>query len=296
MSEFSDRYHRSILLFGAEGQKKLRSTSVAVLGVGGLGSPVIQHLALLGVKSIASVDDEELDDTNRNRFIGAKHTDPVPGSAKVMLADRLIREINPDVESVALPCGLVSEEAFEAVKTADWVFGCFDKDGPRAILNELCAAYERPYIDLASDVPEPGIYGGHVCVSVGGNGCLECLGLLDRKAVRRYIETEEQRDREDAIYGVPKGALDVKGPSVSPINGVIAALGATEFMVAVTGLRKPTRLQEYRGWQSKVVVSHDTPRPDCLYCKGVRGKPVESDVERYLKLAHLRSPAVPVAT
>jgi molybdopterin-synthase adenylyltransferase len=285
-----DRYHRNVLLFGAEGQRKLRSTSVLVAGAGGLGSPLIQHLALLGVARVTSVDNEELDDTNRNRFVGARHDDPVPGSPKVDLVSRMVKEINPDVDAIALPYGLVSPEAFTAVKQADRVFGCFDKDGPRAILNELCAVYEKPYIDLASDVPEPGIYGGRVCVSIDGKGCLDCLGLLDRKAVRRYLESDEHREREDEIYGIAKGALEKKGPSVSPVSGVIAALAATEFMVAVTGLRAPTRLQVYRGWQSKVVVVTDEPQPNCLICTGLRGKPAEADVERYLRLPHLGRP------
>ncbi|MCA9468315.1 MAG: ThiF family adenylyltransferase [Nitrospira sp.] len=289
MTDMPNRYHRNILLFGAEGQGKLRHTGVVVIGAGGLGSPLIQHLALLGVKRVTSVDAEELDETNRNRSIGARHDDPVPGSPKVDLMNRMIREINPDVEGIALRCGLVSEEAFGAVRNADWVFGCVDHDGPRAILNELCAAYEKPYIDLASDVPEAGAYGGRVFVSLEGEGCLNCFDLLDRKAVRRYVETVEQREQEDKIYGIHKDALEIKGPSVSPINGVIAALAATEFMAAVTGLRAPTRFQEYRGWQSKVMVNKDESKPDCLYCKGIRGKPEEADVERYLRLPHLRT-------
>jgi molybdopterin/thiamine biosynthesis adenylyltransferase len=287
MNEMPERYHRNILLFGAEGQGKLCDTTVAVAGTGGLGSPLIQHLALLGVKRVISIDDDGLDETNRNRLIGAKHDDAI-GSAKVDLMNRMIQEINPEVESIPLQRGVVSEEAFNAIRNVDWVFGCFDKDGPRAILNELCATYRKPYIDLASDVPEPGIYGGRVCVSVEGNGCLDCLGLLDRKAVRRYLETAEQREREDNIYGIDRGALEAKGPSVSPVNGVVASLAATEFMVAVTGLRAPTRLQEYRGWESKVVKITDSPRPDCLFCTGIRGNPAEADVERYLKLPHLR--------
>ena len=289
MTDMPDRYHCSTLLFGAEGQRRLSNISVAVIGTGGLGSPLIQHLSLLGVKRITSVDYDELDETNRNRFIGARHDDPVPGSPKVDLVNRMIQEINLEVESIALQCGLVSDEAFAAVQAADWVFGCFDKDGPRAILNELCSAYEKPYIDLASDVPEPGIYGGRVCVSINSNGCLDCLGLLDRKEVRRYLETTGQREWEDKIYGIDRGTLETKGPSVSPINGVVASLAATEFMAAATGLRSPTRLQEYRGWQSKVVVITDAPRPDCLCCTGIRGKLQEADVERYLRLPHLKS-------
>lgn len=288
MNALPNRYDRSMLLFGAEGQRKLRNTSVTVIGIGGLGSALVQHLALLGVKSVTSVDDDELDDTSRNRFIGARATDPVPGSAKVDLADRMIREINPDVKSKPLRCGLVSVDAFTAVRQADWIFGCLDDDGPRAILNELCAAYDRPYVDLASDVPEPGVYGGRVCVSIAGRGCLHCLGLLDPGVVRRYLETPEQRQHEDKIYGVDRGALGAKGPSVSPVNGVIASLAAVEFMAAVTGLRAPIRHQEYRGHLAKVVVITDGPAPDCPYCHDVRGVAGEADVERYLRIPHLQ--------
>lgn len=288
MKDPRERDHRSILLFGAEGQRKMRSTSVAVIGDGGLGSPLIQHLALLGVRKITPIDSEELDETNRNRFIGARDTDPVPGTLKVMISDRLIREIDPHVNRNPIAKDLVSEEGFTAVRAADWVFGCLDHDGPRAILNELTAAYGKPYVDLASDVPEPGIYGGRVCVSINGDGCLDCMDILDKQAVRRYLESPEQRQAEDKIYGITRDALEVKGPSVSPLNGVIAALAAMEFMAAVTGLRPPTRLQEYRGHLSKVVISADKSRSGCPRCLGLWKIGREADVERYLRIPHLR--------
>ncbi len=283
----AERYHRNILMFGAEGQKKLRNTSVLVAGAGGLGSAIIQPLALLGVKSIASVDDEGLDETNRNRLIGARATDPI-GMSKVLIADRNIKEINPDVDSIPLPYSIISEAAFEAVKAVDWVFGCFDGDGPRAILNELCAAYKKPYIDLASDVPEQTGYGGRVCVSLGNDRCLDCLDELDHDAVRRYFETADHLAQQNAIYGIDKMALEEKGPSVAPLNGVIASLAAMEFMVAVTGLRAPASLLRYRGHMSMVAVGRDSPRPDCHRCKGIWGKGSAAGIERYLEIPHLR--------
>lgn len=287
MTALSARYDRNIRLFGEEGQRKLRTTKVLIVGVGGLGSPSAQHMALLGVAQAALADDEELDETNRNRFAGARHDDPVPGSPKVVLAARFIREINPDVIAIPLEFSLVTPEVFAAVREADWVFGCFDADGPRFILNELCAAYAKPYIDLASDVPEGGAYGGRVCVAADGHGCLYCLNQLDEKDVQYYLATDEELVRQAAIYGIPLQDLGEAGPSVSPINGVIASLAATEFMVAVTGMRPPTRLQEYRGQISKVVVSTDPPRPDCYFCKGIRGTGANADVERYLRMRHL---------
>jgi molybdopterin/thiamine biosynthesis adenylyltransferase len=219
MISFAERYDRSIRLFGEEGQRSLRRTKVAIVGVGGLGSPLAQHMALLGVRNITLVDDDEIDDTSRNRFVGARHFDPVPGSPKVELAARLIREINPDVEVTRLKRRLVSPEAFEAIREANWIFGCFDEDGPRAILNELCSANDLPYIDLASDVPKPGIYGGRVCVSWKGNGCLHCLSQLDQDAVRRYLETEAERQQEDAVYGIARECLKKLAPRCPLLMG-----------------------------------------------------------------------------
>jgi hypothetical protein len=134
------------------------------------------------------------------------------------------------------------------------------------------------------------VYGTLVirCVCLDGNGCLSCLGQLDDKDVRRYLSTEKERAAEAAVYGIPVAALGHAGPSVSPINGVVAALAATEFMVAVTGMRPPNRLLTYHGHLSQVRISADQPQPDCYYCKGIRGTPAAADVERYLKMTHLR--------
>jgi molybdopterin-synthase adenylyltransferase len=285
-----ERYDRSIRLFGSEGQKKLAATRAVIVGVSGLGTPLVQHLALLGVGELSLVEPEELDTTNRNRFIGARISDPVPGSRKVFLAHRLISETNPDVRVITIPHTLVSPIAFAAIKEADWVFGCLDDDGPRYVLNELCSAYSKPYIDLASDVPEPGVYGGHVFVNVRGDGCLSCCDLLDEKAFTTYVSTPEDRAVRDKIYGVPIEALaDNKGPSVSPINGVIAAVAAVEFMVAVTGMRNPKKMFNYRAFQGRLL-NDDTPgrKANCQFCEKIRGKPDAADVDRYLQMPHLR--------
>jgi len=288
MSVFDERYDRSIRFFGEEGQRKLRQTSVTLVGVGGVGSPLAQQMALLGVGHATFVEPQEFDNTNRNRFVGARHDDPVPGTPKVRLAGRMVREINPDVGVTEIQADLVSDEAFAAVKEGDWVFGGFDHDGPRHVLNEICAAYNKPYIDLAADIPEPAIYGGRVCIALDGNSCLHCLGLLDEKDVRNYLSSEAERAEIAKIYGIPREALGATGPSVSPVNAVIAGLAATEFMLGVTGIRTPRQLITYRGHLGTVAVSKDEPAVDCHYCKAIRGSGAKADVERYLRMPYLR--------
>ncbi len=287
MQDLPERYDRNIRFFGKDGQRKLQQTKVALIGVGGLGSAMVQHLALLGVGSVTLVDDEELDETNRNRFIGARHEDPIPGSSKVQLAERLIKETNPDVEANPIQQGFVTPEAFEAVKSADWVFGCFDKDGPRFVLNELCSAYEKPYIDLASDIPEAGVYGGRICIAWDGRSCLHCLKLLDPDDVRRYLSGDAERTAVAAVYGVPHEVLGESGPSVSPINGLVASFAATEFMLAATGMCEPRRFINYTGHLFRLTTAQPSDS-DCPYC-GLKGQGAAADVERYLKIPHLKS-------
>ena len=136
------RFDRNILFFGKEGQDRLLDASVAVVGIGGLGSHVIQQLALLGVGRLVLVDSEELDDTNRNRYVGVRHDDPVPGTPKVGIGERLAHDISPHINISAIPRPLADRLSFQAIiSESNFVFGCLDNDGARLVLTELCLAY-----------------------------------------------------------------------------------------------------------------------------------------------------------
>lgn len=283
-------YDRNIRFFGKDGQQKLAGAHVAIVGIGGLGTHVVQQLALLGVGHLTLIDDEELDVTNRNRYVGVRSDDPIPGSWKVDIGERLAKEINPDICVAPIRRSLVSHEAFEAVIKADYVFGCLDNEGTRLVLNAICAAYSRPYFDMASDILPDGSYGGRVCVAWEGQGCIVCYGELDMAQAQADLETQEARANREAIYGVPREALDQAGPAVVSINGVVASLAVSEFMLGVTGIRTPKRLCKYRGNHGIVVTVTEDPAPDCYYCKGIRGKGLEAGFQSYLTYIGLKYP------
>lgn len=274
------KYDRQIRFFGGKGQKKLEGIKVSVVGVGGLGTHVIQQLSYLGVNAFYLIDDESLDKTNMNRYVGAR-PDEI-GQKKVDIAKRIITEINPDASVSTIPYPLQSEEAFEGIINSECVFGCLDNEGSRLVLNELSSAYKIPYFDLASEIfPEESVYGGRICISLDAEGCIDCLGHLDRKEASRNLESSEARKDREEIYGVNTNELGRSGPAVVSINGVVASLAVTEFISWVTKLRKPTKNIIYRGDQSKVLISLDKPRPDCYYCSGLRGKKDDSDIQRF---------------
>lgn len=279
-----ERFDRNIRFFGSEGQEILKKARVAVVGIGGLGTHIVQQLSHLGVGSLILIDNEELDTTNLNRYVGARHDDSIPGSRKVNIGERTVSSIDPSLYVEKIYASLLSNQAFEAIVKADYVFGCFDNDSSRFILNELCSAYTIPYFDVASDInPNPTlIYGGRVTVAWEGKGCLYCMGVLDMAEVQRELESPEViRDRE-AIYGVDRSFLAEAGPSVVSVNGVIASIAVTEFIVGATGIRKPKRNITYYGHFGKVAISKEETQADCYYCNCIRGIREKANLNRYL--------------
>lgn len=287
-----ERLDRNIRFLGKQGQDRLRRATVAVVGAGGLGTHVLQQLAYLGVGRISIVDHEDLEISNKNRYVSAYAEDPVPGSKKVDLAERMVRLIDPSIVVQKVLNQLRSEEAFKSVIAAEYVFGCLDNDGARLVLTELCAAYRRQYFDLATEIilgPRP-IYGGRLCVAWGGDGCPVCYGQLDLVEAREDLESVAARKDRANLYGMRPEDIAEVGPSVVSINGVVASLAVTEFAVAASGLREPHRLLTYRGDLGRVTISADKPAGNCYYCRETYGLEDQADVQRYLDSAILACP------
>jgi molybdopterin-synthase adenylyltransferase len=279
-----EQLDRNVRFFGREGQERISRVSVVIVGCGGLGSHVVQQLAYLGVNDFTLVDDEDLDVTNKNRYVTAFSADPTPGTAKVALAERLVRLITPSANVRVVRHELRSSAAFRAVASGGYVFGCLDNDGARLILTELCAAYRRPYLDLATEIiaGDRPVYGGRVFASWGDDGCLVCRQQLDLVEARTDLENPAARTDRASLYGVSLIDLDNTGPSVISINGVVASLAVTEFAVAVAQLRRPHTLLTYRGDLGRLTVTADVKPNVCYYCDEIYGTEDASGVERYL--------------
>ena len=278
-----DRFARQLPLFGKEGQAKIRAANVTFAGFGGLGSIIFPEVILLGVDKGAVIEPEDFDSTNRGRYMGF-HYDDI-GKKKCLVAKRIAQSIDSNCSFSFIEKKIETKEAFDAVKQSSVVIGGFDSDGPRAILNELCIAYDIPYIDVASEVFPDGTYGGRVAVVMNGNGCLNCMGCgLDQDEITEYLSGKEALENKAAIYGVDVEHLSEGfGPSVASINGVVASLGVTEFQALVTGIREPFRYLNYRGHLQSITKGETGKSNDCYFCS-LHGKGEVANVERYLGL------------
>lgn len=106
-----------------------------------------------------------------------------------------------------------------------------------------------------------------------GTRCLSCLpDVLNQEQISRDAMSDDLRAADDRIYGVDRALLAGTGPSVVSVNGVVASLAVTEFMVLRTGLRPAVGQLTYRGDIGGVTMSLDRPSPGCWYCTELWGK------------------------
>lgn len=268
-----DRYSRNEALFGIEGQERIKATKVAIVGFGGLGSHVGQQVTYMGTRHNAPIDFDVVTNSSLNRLIGAHDSDVAAETKKVEVAERMIKAINPQAIVNVVDDGIGAPDAEAAVASADVVFGCLDRDLSRLTLTEICSRYAKPLFDLASDASADDQdlrYGGRVLFA-NGNGCLVCRQLLDQQEMAHDSMSLEQREAHDRIYGIRHTALGETGPMVVSVNGVLASLAVTEFMVFVTGVRQPVAHLIYRGEVPVVRRVVDAPDPGCYYCTGIWG-------------------------
>lgn len=271
------------------GQRKIEAAKVGIVGLGGIGSHIAQGLAYLGVRSFVLVDDDRAEDTNLNRLVGAVPVDVVNKTPKVFIAERHIRQIQPEAEVLPVDKNLRSREALETLIGCPTIFGCVDHDAPRLVLMELAAAYELVLIDSASEIvpdPESGKIteaGGRVVFGRPGDFCLACADQIDMERAKEELQSPEAREVQRAHgYGIGERVV---APAVISLNGVVANLALSEFLFSVTGLRKPNRFVRYCAHREsdsgKINIRTFEHREDCYTCGYLVGKRDEANIFRY---------------
>lgn len=144
-----ERYARHIILkqVGGAGQQKLLKSRVLVIGAGGLGSPLILYLAAAGVGTIGIIDDDLVDLSNLQRQI--IHTTERLGHSKVDSAREAVRQINPEINIIALSQRISEDNAQALVADYDLVADGCDNFATRFVVNDACLALEKPLISAA---------------------------------------------------------------------------------------------------------------------------------------------------
>ena len=140
------RYSRHLILpeVGMEGQKKLKGSSVLLVGAGGLGSPLGLYLAAAGVGRMGLVDFDVVDSTNLQRQIihGTKDV----GRPKLASATDRIRDLNPNVHVEPYETRFTSQNALEIARGYDLVIDGTDNFPTRYLVNDTCVLLGKPNV------------------------------------------------------------------------------------------------------------------------------------------------------
>ena len=164
-----ERYKRQILLFGEEGQEKLKSAKIFIAGAGGLGCPISLYLAVAGIGTLTLVDRDVVEQTNLNRQI--LHYDRDIGKKKTVSAGEKLREINPDIRVNVIDTTIDETNVLMLVGNADGIVDAMDNFPTRYLLNEAAINKKIPLFHGAIR----GLYGQATTIIPGKTGCLRCI-------------------------------------------------------------------------------------------------------------------------
>jgi len=164
-----DRYKRQILLFGEEGQERLKRSRIFIAGAGGLGCPISIYLAVAGVGMITIADQDTVEQTNLNRQV--LHSDSDIGKKKTVSAVEKLRKINPDITVKGIDRTIDKTNVQRLVGSADGIVDALDNFPTRYLLNRAAIRKGIPLFHGAIR----GLYGQATTIIPGMTPCMACL-------------------------------------------------------------------------------------------------------------------------
>lgn len=260
--DFHERYSRHLRLpqVGLDGQRRLEAAHVAIVGAGGLGSPIAYYLGAAGIGTLTIVDDDVVDRSNLQRQI--LHTEQSIGSPKVESALHAVNALNPRVQVRAFAERMSAENVERLIADADVVVDGADNFTARYLLNDACVKLAKPLVYGAVHRFE-----GQASVFDAGRRrgdapCYRCL-------------FPEAPPPEAAPNCAEAGVLGV-------LPGVIGLVQATEAIKLLLGIGEPLagRLLHFDALAMRFRETRLRPDPDCAVCAPGREFPGYTGCER----------------
>ena len=170
-NEDLQRYSRQIMLdeIGFVGLEKIRKAKVCVVGVGGIGNPVVTQLTAMGIGKLKIVDRDIIEISNLHRQ--HLYTEEDIGRVKVEAAKARLEQINSSVQIEALPNSVTKYTAENIVKGFDIVVDALDSIDARYALNDACIKLNIPLIYAGA----LGMLGSICTIIPNKTACLRCI-------------------------------------------------------------------------------------------------------------------------
>ncbi len=244
--EHEERYSRQILFsaIGTEGQKRLRSARIAVVGCGATGSVVSGLLARAGVGKLVIIDRDYVEATNLQRQSLFDEADAAESIPKAIAAARKIAAFNSDIVVEPWVDDLTPANIDSLLGGVQLVLDGTDNFETRYLLNDYSIKNSIPWIYTAA----VGSYGVTLNVLPGRTACLACIFPDPPQGTVETCETA--------------GVL-------GPVVNMIAAIGAAEAIKILVGAEEKIRrtLLSFDIWENeRGEVAARNPRPGCRAC------------------------------
>jgi len=261
--DFAEYYIRQVAFagIGSEGQARLASSCVAIVGCGGIGSAAAEQLSRAGVGKIKLIDRDYVEWNNLQRQVLFDEEDARRALPKAVAAARKLKTINSQVHLEPIVADLCSENVEELLEGADLIVDGTDNFETRYLLNDACLKAKRPWIYCAA----VSSYGMLMPIIPGRTPCLKCL--FPR-------EPEAGRLATCATAGV-----------INSITGLIASLATAEALKLLVESGKAAQgLISVDLWENLFEVRRAGKRSDCPACAQGRYEHLEARGEAAVRL------------
>jgi adenylyltransferase/sulfurtransferase len=247
MSVVIDRYSRQVLFAGVgeEGQRKLGSSSVVLIGCGALGTVIATSLVRAGVGKIKIIDRDFIEYHNLQRQVLFDEEDIKAGLPKAIAAERHLKKINSSIEIEGIVADVNYTNIERFVRDCDVILDGLDNFESRLLINDVSLKHKIPWV-----------YGGAIAASgmtmniiPGETPCFRCLQWSP--ASNNIVLT-----------------CDTAGV-ISPAPFIIGSLQSAEAMKILVGAKEINRdLIQIDVWGNKVSRLKIGRRADCPACQG----------------------------
>ncbi len=236
LNKYSKRYSRQELILGKANQKKLEKSTVAIVGIGALGTVSAELLARAGVGKLILSDRDIVEESNLQRQVLFAEKDI--GQSKAKIAGEKLKEINSAVKTISYAMHLNSEN-ISVLKDADLILDCTDNLKTRFLLNDFCRKEKIPWIYASAIRTE-----GYVMPILPQGACLRCF------LKEANLET-----------------CDTAGV----LNTITASIGALQSTLAIKiliGEKVEPCLYHYDIWRQRFQTLKIKQKHSCPTCRG----------------------------
>src|SRR6266699_3316155 len=236
-------FNRSALALGLDVMRTIMHDQViSIVGVGGLGSVVAEHLIHMGFHEINLIDPDVLEMSNLNRVVGAYYEDAQHKLHKVDVVKRHLTNINPKATVLAYKKDVHDKEMESVLALSDWMIVATDNHASRLRVQELSVQYFVPLLSVGVNITVKAnkvedMSGEVITARVGDYLCLHCLNRIN--PIKVASERHPDKTIREAL--VKRGYVtgkDIKEPAVKTLNTFLATMAVEVLINQYTEARR----------------------------------------------------------